>query len=743
MGYYAHSLEGQPETEWQLLSTHLQNTAELASCFAEDFGCGSLARIFGLLHDLGKYSPEFQNYLAGKTPNAKVDHSTAGARFLAEKMPVLKTFLPNPVAGHHAGLPNWYDGSESSLSSRLDKGIPDWKNPESESIASSAIPAKEDLPKQLTSPFAAAFFNWALTHDIKRIPQETSFAIFLLCRMLFSCLVDADYLDTEKFMAPSVTSRRPVWSADILTRMRDTLDTHLAKFKPDSPVNRLRADILEQCNAAAELPPGLFSLTVPTGGGKTLSSLSFALRHAVKHGKKRVIYVIPFISIIEQNADCFRKVFNDFTPCPVLEAHSAVALDTLSENDDEKDMNRLSTENFDVPLTVTTSVQFYESLMAAAPSRCRKLHNFSNSVIILDEVQKIPVQYLKLIIALFQELATTYRSTLVLCTATQPVIVRNQFLEIGLREPPKEIIADPIHLHDALRRTEAINLGKQTDLQLLERFKNERQMLCIVNTRAHAQKLFHALDRRKGDFHLSTNMVAAHRFKVLERIRKRLAFGLPCRVISTQLVEAGVDVDFPVVFRASAGCDSLAQANGRCNREGKLPALGKVYLFESEYKEKEKFQLSETNCADRAMSGQSEPLGLEVIRKYFQFYFYDQKSNWDRKDIFSCFTKELHCEFREAAEKFKLIDEDSEAVLVPYGEGEELLRQLREAPAMDFSLLRKLQRFTVNVRKKVFQQHLGTEIELIHGICPALVSTEKCYDKKTGLLFENEFASFF
>lgn len=720
MRYYAHSLEGCPEANWQLLATHLRNTAEQASRFAEEFCGGPLARMFGMLHDLGKYSPEFQDYLAGKTPNAKVDHSTAGAQFLAERYPTIKAFLPNPIAGHHAGLPNWEDGFESSLSFRLKKRIPDWRNSESEAIVSSAVLENQDFPKQPLSAFGASLF----------------------CRMLFSCLVDADYLDTEKFMVPATASWRPVWPADILVRMRETLDAHLSKFRSDSSINRLRADILQQCNAAAELPPGLFSLTVPTGGGKTLSSLSFALRHAVKHGKKRILYVIPFISIIEQNADCFQNVFKDFVPCPVLEAHSAVSLDAPSDKDDEKDMNRLSAENFDMPLTVTTAVQFYESLMAATPSKCRKIHNFANAVIILDEVQKIPVQYLKVILALFQELTATYHSTLVLCTATQPVIVRNPFLEIGLKETPREIIADPVRLHEALRRTEAVQLGKQTDLQLLDRFKNECQMLCIVNTRAHAQKLFHALDWRKGDFHLSTNMTAAHRFKVLGRIRKRLAFGLSCRVISTQLVEAGVDVDFPVVFRASAGCDSLAQAAGRCNREGKLPNLGKVYLFESEYLEKEKFQMSETNCAERAMTGQSELLSPEVIRKYFQFYFYDQKSNWDKKDIFSLFTRTLQCEFRKAAEEFKLIEEDSVSVLIPYGEGENLLRQLREAPCMDFSLLRKLQRYTVNVRRNVFLQHLGIEIELIHDLCPALIRAEGHYDAKTGLSFGNNFTSF-
>lgn len=720
MKYYAHTLDGSPEEEWQPLSVHLRNTAESASIFAGAFGYGRLAQSMGLIHDLGKYSAEFQAYLAGRNPNAKVDHSTAGAQFLAEQLPGWKTSLPNPIAGHHAGLPDWLDGNASSLSARLKKEIPLWRNPESEEIALSAVPSKEDLPKNLTTPFGAA----------------------LLCRMLFSCLVDADHLDTEKFMDPSVASKRPVWPSDILPQMRDALEARMTKFNPDSPVNVLRAEILQQCNAAAELEPGLFSLTVPTGGGKTLASLSFALRHAVKYGKKRVIYVIPFISIIEQNADRFREVFKDFDPNPVLEAHSAVTLEDSAEGDDEKYMIRLASENFDAPLVVTTSVQFYESLMGAHPSQCRKIHNFADSVIILDEVQKIPVQYLKVILTLFQELASTYHSTLVFCTATQPAITKNQFLDIGLKDAPREIIHDPVRLYESLRRTEVIPLGKQTDPQLLERFESERQMLCIVNTRAHAAGLFKALVRREGDFHLSTNMVAQHRFEILEEVRKRLANRLPCRLISTQLVEAGVDVDFPVVFRAAAGCDSLAQAAGRCNREGKLSGLGKVYFFESEYMEKEKFQKTETNNAKSAMDGQSDPLCLEVMKQYFKSYFYDKKSSWDEKLIFSDFDKALHCNFKSAAEKFKLINEDSVAVIIPYGEGAEIVKRLREIPYMDFALLRKLQRYTVNVRRKVFNEHLGIEIELIHETCPALIRTEGNYNEDTGLNFENDTASF-
>ena len=331
-------------------------------------------------------------------------------------------------------------------------------------------------------------------------------------RLLFSCLVDADFLDTEAFMDPERAKNRPVWPNGVLSLMREALESFMAELpSEDTPVNRLRNEVREACLQAAGGKQGIYSLTVPTGGGKTLSSLSFALKHAEAHHLERIIYVIPFTSIIEQNADVFREVFSSLSAREGLD----VVLEHHSNFDPEKETptNRLATENWDAPLVVTTAVQFYESLFSNKTSRCRKLHNIANSVVILDEAQSLPVEYLKPCLVALKELTQSYGSTVVLCTATQPAIQKSEEFPIGLPECT-EIIPQPRKLYSALKRVDVEPIGKIEDAELLEHLSKHRQVLCIVNTRGHAKKLFDNIKDKKQTFHLSASMCPEHRTKI-------------------------------------------------------------------------------------------------------------------------------------------------------------------------------------------------------------------------------------
>jgi CRISPR-associated endonuclease/helicase Cas3 len=568
---YAHSRQGANEQTWEPLEDHLRNVAEMAERFAEPFGSGSWGRLAGLWHDLGKYSHAFQRYLrasAGTVNDThraevagKVDHSTAGAQHAARLGP-LGRLLAYCIAGHHAGLP-CNEGGVPGLSMRLKKQIEPLSAPAELYAISLPSPPKLRLPRdKRRGAFSVAFFT----------------------RMLFSCLVDADFLATELFMSPERASQRPRERAGP-EELRVRLDAHLEEKErcaPDTPVNHHRRKVLATCREKASLSPGFFSLNVPTGGGKTLSSLAFGLTHAVQYGLRRVVYAIPFTSIIEQTADVFREALGDLAD-EVLEHHS-----NLEPEDPKKqsERSRLASENFAAPLVVTTNVQLFESLFSSRTSRCRKLHRLAKSVIVLDEAQTLPPNLLAPTLAALDELVRNYGTTIVLCTATQPAIEKRDGFPIGL-EDVTPIIDQPHALHLALRRTQVHSVGKLTDQQVAERLRQPAQVLCVVNTRRHAAELFKLLDDSDA-LHLSASMCGAHRSEVIAEIRRRLdpTVSAPCRVISTQVVEAGVDVDFPLAYRAAAGLDSVAQTAGRCNREGQLKdergqyRLGCVMVFD-------------------------------------------------------------------------------------------------------------------------------------------------------------------
>lgn len=740
--FYGHSLDGQVSDDWQLLYDHLVHTAKLAEQFARPFDAGNFGHLLGLFHDLGKFSTEFQTYIGNpafhEKKSSSPDHSSAGAQFLHHAIPGFGTILAYAIAGHHAGLPDYLRGGRSSLSVRLSKEIAEWQNEQSNALCS-RIDSMKLLPP---SGFRAV--------GLLASPAERAFMISLFTRMLYSCLVDADFLDTESFMMPLKAAARPVYPHDVMTRMEQALNDYIKKFQNNSPVNAIRADVLKECLNSAERPGNIFSLTVPTGGGKTLSSLAFALKHARLNGKCRIIYVLPYVTITEQTADAFRQVFKNLLPDPVLEVHSNLIQehDADDESDDGDHDNhdtakRLAAENFDAPLVVTTTVQFYESLMANRSSRCRKLHNFSHAVIILDEAQKIPLEYMTVMMSLFNQLTKVYHATLLLCTATQPAIhYDNRFFTIGLpADEVTELIADPESLFKKLRRTTFHFLGRKTDSELLHLFQQESSMLAIVNTRKHAAKLFSSLNHREGDFHLSTNLCPEHRRSIISTIRSRLDSGLPCRVISTQLMEAGVDLDFPVVYRSLAGCDSLIQAAGRCNRNGKSsPENSPVYVFESEWIEKERFQSVEMSNARQIISCCPDISSLDAMELYFKNLYYDHKQEWDRKGIMSCFSsnsKEFSFDFARAAHDFHLINDATVSVLIPYGKGKILLEELRAQQYPDLNLLRRLQPYSVSMQERDYHAQLGRNIDLLFGSIPVLISEQLHYDRNLGLNFEH------
>ena len=545
---YAHSLPNEPPERWETLADHLIAVGERAAGLATPFGWAEAARAAGLLHDTGKASDAFQAYIAQPRGDAGgpkgPDHSTAGAREAIKIYPKpLGRMLATIIAGHHAGLD---DATKLEQRFSLDNEIKPYAGWRDEVTG---LPAMATL--QPTMPF--------------RRSAHPEFSQAFLTRMLFSCLVDADFLETEAFhdRAEGRVSQRGGHSG--IVALRDRLRTFMAAMdgKSNDGVSALRSRVLAAAVAKAEAPPGLFTLTVPTGGGKTLASLSFALEHASRHGLRRVIHVAPFTSIIEQTAGVFREALA--TEDDVLEHHANVDWPE-TDNDDEGGRRKLrrAIENWDVPVVVTTAVQFFESLFAARTGRCRKLHNLARSVIVLDEAQALPIHLLRPCMAAIEELALNYSTSVVLCTATQPALrVKDGFtggFDIG---EEREIAPDPEALYAALKRVRVEVLpGLQPDTAVAARFGEQPQMLCIVNSRAHARALYETIRHLPGAMHLSTLMVAKHRRAVLAEVRRRAAAGEAARVVSTSLIEAGVDLDVPEVWRAVAGLDSIAQAAG-------------------------------------------------------------------------------------------------------------------------------------------------------------------------------------
>lgn len=661
--YYAHSTNRTDRSDWQPLADHLRAVANLSALRAARFGMEDAGRVAGLLHDLGKYSDEFQQRLAGS--GKRVNHSTAGAVIAQQRFRGgVGHLLAYSIVGHHAGLANGRDkGTRTPLRDRLDSELPE---------LSETWQRELQLPDvQLRPP-----------PGFVQRPDRGFFQLAFLARMLFSCLVDADFIETEAFYShvdrgeTLARGHRPDLNA-----LRAALDTYLARLEESAAateINQQRHEILCHARAQAGQAPGHFSMTVPTGGGKTLASLAFALDHAITHDMDRVIYVIPFTSIVEQNAQVFRDALGEFGDTAVLEHHSAFDYETQNDQLDHhsRDKLRRDSQNWDAPIIVTTAVQFFESLFAARTSRCRKLHNIARSVVILDEAQTMPLPLLRPSVAALDELARNYRTSIVLCTATQPALAETddpgRSFDGGLRNL-RELAPRPDQLYKQLERVTTRHIGTLDDDALRNELLHSEQTLCIVNNRRHARALLESIADSHGAYHLTTAMCAVHRREVLATIRQKLKAGQPCRVISTSLIEAGVDIDFPRVLRAEAGLDSIAQAAGRCNREGKrAPQECEVRIFATSRDDwAPPPELEQFAQAAREVLRQypDTPLSPEAINAYFRLLYWQKGPNeLDRHGLLKLIEDgQLDgLPFETLEQKFRMIENTQRPVIIPY-----------------------------------------------------------------------------
>lgn len=666
----------------QELSDHSQQVADNAASFAMPFGGEKLAYLAGILHDIGKFNPAFQHYLleAEKNPQAHLrgpDHKGAGA-CLARTLGMNDlSFL---VAGHHGGLP-------------AKKELQEWlREREADPAVHEAIGRAQNalLALQPVTPLALPSY----------VRTELEEELFL--RMLFSALVDADYLDTERHFNVDKAEARDGFLR--LADLRPSFEANQRELtgKARDRVNGVRDEVYRACLNAALLPRGFFRLTVPTGGGKTRSSLAFALKHTQQHNLRRIIYAIPFTSITDQTAGEFRKIFGERA---ILEHHSAVALKDQDKPTEQEIQAQLAAENWDASLIVTTTVQLFESLMARSTSACRKLHNIAGSVIILDEVQTLPTNLLAPILDVLSQLVAHYQVTVVLCTATQPALETVAPAGFAELENIREIVPNPAHLFAGLKRVE-YSWSPDGEVWSWERvsatMREERQALAIVNTRKDAMALLAALDDPEA-LHLSTWMCGAHRKRVLAEARVRLQGGVPCRLVSTQVIEAGVDVSFPLVLRALGPLDSIVQAAGRCNRNGELPVPGRVIVFEPE-------DGGMPPGSYRIGTGETRRImrmdGFDfhdpaVYRCYFERYY--DKVDPDEKKIQPL---RRAFDYPEVAAAFQMIGEDTlPAIVERYEEGggvqpaSGLLEKLLKDPGHRRERFRALQPYMVSLRR--------------------------------------------
>ncbi|MEQ1529556.1 MAG: CRISPR-associated helicase Cas3' [Methylococcales bacterium] len=734
--YYAHSGKFDDLSDGQILLAHLSKVSEIAEQNAQWFGANELAKYAGLLHDLGKYCPEFQRRLQGG--KIRVDHATAGAQVAVERWQLMGKLLAYCIAGHHAGLANGIDEGQqrSNLDVRL-KLEPGKDIPRLDPIWEQEI----KLPEQLTPPI----FN----PPHKAWP---GFQLAFLTRMIFSCLVDADRKDTNNYYL-RLEGKENVECYPSLPALRERFNVKLGEIqqalatKPPKSINQLRQHILDHSRKQAELAPGLFSLTVPTGGGKTYTSMAFALDHAITHKLRRIIYVIPFTSIIEQNAKVFCEAFGDLADA-VIEHHSAFD-DSKLPNDNARDTLKRAMESWDAPVIVTTGVQFFESLFADRTSQCRKLHNMAGSVIILDEAQTLPLKLLYPIIAAIDELRLNYRCSIVLCTATQPALTA-EHLHNGF-ENVREIAPNPPALFAELERVTIKHIGVQTDEQLLAHLQEKDQVLIIVNNRRHARSLYMDMKRLelKGATHLTTLMYARHRSQILEKVRENLILGKSCRVVSTSLIEAGVDVDFPCVLRAEAGLDSVAQAAGRCNREGKRDRNNsEVLVFQSpEWRAPPELEQLTGNMREVMRNHSGGLLSPDALTSYFNAVYWSKGDELDKKKILETHnnhSRHLSFPFQNIARDFRMIETRLKPVIITRDEEAKKLVQDLEFAENVGAIARQLQVYLVQIPEHGFKELL--KVGAIKPIKPEkfgdqfwrLIDTG-LYDDEAGLSWDNPY----
>ena len=720
-----------PDGTIQTNEEHQAGVARLAQTFASEFGMGDWGLFLGQLHDKGKERKDFQNYIRKENGMEAGDyqdktHAWIGAIVAKQLAPHLAPFPSFAILGHHAGLCDYH---------QLD-------------ILKKAIPPEVDV--QVESGLAEPSLDFFKSHGLMSIDRQKY--IHHVVRMLFSCLVDADYLDTESFMD---TCRADVrgQSASIAALL-PMLEEHLSHFKADTEVNKIREQIRQQCAEAASKPTGIYSLTVPTGGGKTLSSLQWAMLHAIRNGQKRIIVAIPYTSIISQTAAIYKSIFGADN---VLEHHSNYDFDEHHKGE-EMNSERLAAENWDAPIVVTTNVQLFESMYASHPGKCRKLHNVANSVVILDEVQTFPAEHLQAIVDALKAYHELFNVSVLFTTASQPTLEGDTIRVANDRDSEQnllgfdkieEIIPREMNLHQQLRRVDLhIKEEPSSYDELAQRMMGQDRVLCIVNTRKVATKLYGALPQSPHHYHLSRMMCAEHVDATIATIKQKLKEGTePLRVVTTQLIEAGVDIDFPVVMRQEIGLDSILQAAGRCNREGNMQHRGVTYVFKIAGEQIPRGTMSYANQARLNMTPSDDLFSPEAMNEYFMQYFnrvpdFDKKkASLGNNNIHSLLHKCSELCFDTADKYFHLIDDQSVPVVVNYGNSPQLIEQLRMG-VCNRSLFRQLGRYTVNISQSEYQK-LESQGLVEPILCNnketgiRYVSNPQQYDSSMGLLTED------
>ena len=720
----------------QSLPEHIEGVAQHCAQFLEQAGLPKLAplgRLLAQLHDTGKAQLAFQRYILGES-TAKAPHSAAGALLATsllhelseelqlKKLPRTSQLLAYAISGHHRGLYD-YGGLEAKLKDR-----------ETKDRCKETAEALTNLRSEIQS--------WAKEHakatesSLRELAKKVGATeqAQALIRLLFSCLVDADFLDTEAFMDEERKECRHEATSGYasLEVLKDRLTKHMEGFSKAGAINEARRAFLNRCRAHGRTcPKGYYSLFLPTGGGKTLSSMAWALETALKHEAQRIIYVIPYTSIITQTAGIFREIFGEEH---VLEHHSDISFagEAAFQEAERYERTRLLAENWDAPIIVTTNVQFFESLFSHKVSRNRKVHSIANSVVVFDEVQMFPTEFLSPMLRLLDDLKHIYGTQLLFCSATLPPFDKDHsspFKKVNdyhqLSDTIQPIVPEDPELFKVFDRV-IYHLEEKTYAteELAQALGQHASALCIVNSRRDASQLYRALletgKEAQDVIHLSRNMCSAHLKERIAEIRQRLKEDIPTIVISTQLIEAGVDIDLPIVYRAMSGLDSIVQAGGRCNREGKRPVPGEVYVFSLSDGGKAFGAIAQGQHATRfLLDNDEEPtrssMPLELIEAYYNRYYASIES-FDTKEIGESLydedeAKRWRFDFEQASDAFRLIDNVDHDLFVPYARGKELIEELqRQTLHLDRRTMRELQQYHVSISKRRYKELMAARL---------------------------------
>ena len=764
----------------QTLSDHLSSVSNICREYCSDIGLSEVGFICGLVHDLGKTSNEFQEYLLGNTryKRGDIDHSTAGAQFLStmgcdwfdyyKQSPLNAKLCEDSmnvielcILSHHSGLINCLsvDGDDR-FSKRLNKelGLDNSKLIFEKMDPFVTDGVREHLPSAIEELSDKINEIVKTTEKTTQFRSKCYFRVGLLSRYILSCLIDADHQDTRSFTDNMNITLSKSQSWDVLC---SRFDEYNKKLDSDGNVNKIRQQVSEECYLKSSCNTGVYTLSVPTGGGKTLASLRFALNHAKKNGLNRIIYVIPYTSIIDQNAQVMRNVLEKDGDKIVLEYHSNIEM-----NDDELSVWKYYSDSWNAQIIVTTMVQYLNTLFASGSSNIKKMHNLSKSVLIFDEIQTLPIKCTYMFNESVNFLSSVCGSTILLCTATQPFLSKVEKFPLII-ETDGELMSEPKHLDNQLKRCEAqyINPEKSMSSEEIVDFvvkKSElfNSILIVTNTKRAAAEIFNGLNNRNCTehnlFHLSTNMCPAHRKSVLKNVKQSL-LDEKTICVSTQLIEAGVDLDFQCVIRMLAGIDSITQAAGRCNRNGQLDHMGSVYVIKSEEKISSLIDISKgRRCSQDVLREFSDPLSPDALSRYYEYYFFERScdmgypngnttlfellsTNKDSKELYTSRTgnkikRMLVQSFKEGNTLFKVIEEN-DTVIVPYDQNSKdlIARLCAESGKYDlYETIRDLQKYSINVYDvtKLTSSGIVKEIVPESGI---FVLVEGYYDERLGM----------